>query len=198
MILMSAKASTHFPSAKTIEAFLLSQQLCSFSYEAVGATATTPPVAYVLDHNHINLGEGETVFHAAKAALERWAHFDLGWVKAMPMETSIQVNASVAIAARAFGLWWLNACRIVYVIDESDDISTRFGFAYGTLPAHAEAGEERFLVEWNRADNSVGYDIYAFSRPHGLPSQVANPWLRKLQRRFARDSKSAMLRAVNG
>jgi hypothetical protein len=29
-----------------------------------------------------------------------------------------------------FGVWTLNTCRIVYVVDEA----TRFGFAYGTLP----------------------------------------------------------------
>ena len=52
---------------------------------------------------------------------------------------------------RAIGLWWLNACRIVYVVDESGPIS-KFGFAYGTLPGHVESGEERFLIEWDRGD----------------------------------------------
>ena len=33
---------------------------------------------------------------------------------------------------RAIGFWWLNACRIVYVVDEAGPI-TQFGFAYGTL-----------------------------------------------------------------
>jgi len=47
----------------------------------------------------------------------------------------------VAILARSIGLWWLNACRIVYVVDKVD----KFGFAYGTLPDHAGSGEER----WN-------------------------------------------------
>ena len=37
------------------------------------------------------------------------------------------------------GLWWLNACRIVYVVDEAGPV-TRFGFAYGTLPGHAGSG----------------------------------------------------------
>src|SRR5262245_46391050 len=41
----------------------------------------------------------------------------------------------------------------------------RHGFASGTLPAHAESGEERFIVEWDRADGGVWYDILAFSRP---------------------------------
>ncbi len=28
-------------------------------------------------------------------------------------------------------------------------------FRYGTLPDHAESGEERFAVDWNREDDSV-------------------------------------------
>ena len=50
----------------------------------------------------------------------------------------------VAILARSIGLWWLNACRIVAVVDEDGPVK-RFGFAYGTLPDHAGSGEERFL-----------------------------------------------------
>ena len=41
----------------------------------------------------------------------------------------------------------------------------RFGFGYGTLPGHAERGEERFSVEWNREDGCVYYDVFAFSHP---------------------------------
>ena len=48
----------------------------------------------------------------------------------------------MAVLARSLGLWWLNACRIVCVIDEDRPV-TGFGFAYGTLPDHAESGEER-------------------------------------------------------
>ena len=47
------------------------------------------------------------------------------------------------LLARALGLWVLNACRIVYVIEEDGPLR-RFAFAYGTLPEHAESGEERF------------------------------------------------------
>src|SRR5216683_698739 len=65
----------------------------------------------------------------------------------------------VAILARSIGLWWLNACRIVYVVDKVD----KFGFAYGTLPDHAGSGEERWLVEWDQDEGSVWYDIRAFS-----------------------------------
>jgi hypothetical protein len=84
------------------------------------------------------------------------------------------------------------ACRIVYVVDEAD----RFGFAYGTLPAHAETGEERFTVEWDEQDDAVWYDILAFSLPQQLLARLGYPFARRLQKRFARDSPAAMLRAV--
>ena len=93
---------------------------------------------------------GEKVFAAAKAALERWQQFRLGWVEASPEDTPIKEGQVVAILARSIGLWWLNACRIVDVVDEDGPVQ-RFGFAYGTLPDHAGSGEERFLVEWDRA-----------------------------------------------
>ena len=111
------------------------------------------------------------------------------------METPIQAGQVVAVIARFFGLWWLNACRIVYVVDEEGPVQ-RYGFAYGTLPEHAESGEERFTVEWHEQDDAVWYDIVAFSRPQQLLARLGYPFTRRLQRRFARDSAAAMQRAV--
>ena len=97
---------------------------------------------------------------------------------------------------RAIGLWWLNSCRIVYVVDESGPIS-RFGFAYGTLPGHVESGEERFLIEWDRGENSVWYDILAFSRPNHILTRLGYLVVRRTQKRFGRDSAATMFRAIN-
>ncbi|HTG87378.1 MAG TPA: DUF1990 domain-containing protein, partial [Pyrinomonadaceae bacterium] len=80
----------------------------------------------------------------------------------------------------------------VYVIDEPE----RFGFAYGTLAQHAERGEERFTVEWNRKDETVWYDILAASQP-GPMARLGYPYARRLQKRFAQDSMKAMKRAVS-
>ena len=101
----------------------------------------------------------------------------------------------MAVIARLLGLWWLNACGIVYVVDEEGPVQ-RFGIAYGTLPEHAESGEERFTVEWREADSAVWYDILAFSRPQQLLARLGYPFARRLQKRFARDSAAAMRRAV--
>jgi uncharacterized protein (UPF0548 family) len=194
---MCPRISHCIPCEKTIEAFLSAQSKLGFTYATVGATATTPPAGHVVDHNRVKLGHGDRVFHAARAALETWQHFNLGWVRAKPLEDSIKVGGVVAVVARSLGVWWLNACRIVYVVDEDDGAVARFGFAYGTLPAHAESGEERFLIEWDRTDDGVWYDILAFSKPHRLLSRMGNRWLRVLQRRFAEDSKAVMVRCTS-
>jgi len=183
------------PTAEAILAFLTAQAKLHFTYSAVGATAETPPTGYVVDHTRIKLGEGEPVFLSARAALQRWEHFRLGWVEAWSPDTPIQSGEVVAVMGRAVGLWWLNACRIVYVVDESGPIS-KFGFAYGTLPGHVESGEERFLVEWNRAENSVLYDILAFSRPNHFLTRLGYPMVRRTQKRFGRDSAASMLKVV--
>ena len=183
------------PSAESIRRFLNAQSKLDFSYAAVGATAGQLPADYVVDRTRIRLGEGERVFQAAKVALQQWKQFDLGWVAVWSPETPIQTGEVIAIVARSIDLWWLNACKIVYVVDESGPIS-RFGFAYGTLPSHAGRGEERFLIEWVQADNSVWYDILAFSRPNQFLARLGYPMVRRTQKRFGRDSAAAMLRAI--
>jgi uncharacterized protein (UPF0548 family) len=184
------------PSAESLREFLVAQSKLDFTYSAVGTTAALPPAGYVVDRTRIKLGEGQGVFAAAKAALERWEQFRLGWVEAWPRETPLQAGQVVAVIARLFGLWCLNACRIVYVVNEEGPIK-RYGFAYGTLPEHAESGEERFTVEWHEDDNAVWYDILAFSRPQHLLARLGYPLARRLQKRFARDSAAAMVRGCD-
>ncbi len=184
------------PTAETIRAFLAAQARLDLTYSAVGATATSLPAGYVVDHTRTRLGTGEKVFAAAKAALERWQQFGLGWLEASPEDTPIKEGQVVAILARSIGLWWLNACRIVAVVDEDGPVK-RFGFAYGTLPDHAGSGEERFLVEWDRADDSVWYDILAFSQPRHYLARIGYPWVRRTQKKFGRESAAVMRRAVS-
>jgi uncharacterized protein (UPF0548 family) len=181
------------PSKEAVERFISSQRELSFSYSQPGAThRQTPPSGYNVDHNRILLGMGTETFQRAVAALRKRKQFDLGWVKIVPPETAIEVDAVVAVQARTFGFWSLNACRIVYVIEENE-VVRKFGFAYGTLPDHVERGEERFTVEWH-TDDSVWYDIYAFSHPQHLLARLGFPITRQLQHRFVRDSLAAMTR----
>lgn len=183
------------PSPTTIENFLGRQAKLEFTYSAVGATASRPPDGYTIDHTRLEIGRGETDFVAAKQAMWRWEHFRVGWVEACPPDTPIKPGSVVAVVARLFGLWCANACRIVYVVDD-DGATIKHGFAYGTLPDHVESGEERFLIEWDRATDRVSYDILAFSRPHKIQARLGYPFVRQLQKRFMRDSAASMLRIV--
>ncbi len=183
------------PSEETVAKFLATQAARDFTYTAVGATATTPPRGFAVDHTRTQLGQGEAVFVKAKAALCRWEQFRLGWVEARSARATIEPGDPVAVIARMGPLRWLNACRVIYVIDEENPIR-RFGFAYGTLPDHAAIGEERFLVEWNPADDVVWYDIFAFSRPRGFLSRAGYPAMRQTQKRFRQESAAAMRLAV--
>jgi uncharacterized protein (UPF0548 family) len=184
------------PSVDRIREFISSQTNSSFSYNEVGFSRNGAPSGYMIDHNRIKLGEGEEVYSRAVSAIERWKMFDLGWVRLFWPYTPIEVGSTVAVLIGHLSFWSLNATRIVYLIDEDGPVR-RFGFAYGTLLNHAERGEERFSVEWRRDDNSVWYDLFAFSKPNHLLAKAGYPLSRTLQKRFARDSKQAMFKAVN-
>lgn len=188
------------PAPPKIQAFLARQRGRPFSHAHPEATRHTPPAGWFVDHNRVCLGRGQAAWDAARAAIRSWQMFRIGWVEIHGTDAPLAPGLDVAPLAHACGAWFLNACRVVYLIDESGRIDEdgpvrRYGFAYGTLPDHAESGEERFLVEW-RADDTVWYDLLAFSRPGHWLVWLGLPVVRRLQRRFAADSLAAMQRAV--
>jgi uncharacterized protein (UPF0548 family) len=183
------------PSNDQISRFIFFQRELPFSYPEVGATRQTLPEGYTIDRNRIKLGVGEEVYARAVAAIKEWKQFDLGWVKVVPSGTPLEVGSVVSVLTRQFGLWSLNACRVVYLFDETAPLR-KFGFAYGTLDDHVEQGEERFTIEWHPNDE-VWYDILAFSRPNKLIVKLGLPLTRMLQKRFARDSKRRMVESVS-
>lgn len=182
------------PDPEVIHEFLATQKQQKFSYEPVGASRTETPSGFIVDHNRIQLGEGRATFERAKNAINQWKMFDIAWLELFWPSTPIEERETVAIAVSHLGFWSLNASRIVYTVEERGALE-RYGFAYGTLHDHAEMGEERFTVEFHPADESVWYDLYAFSRPR-FSARLAYPYTRALQKKFAADSKKAMLRAV--
>lgn len=170
---------------------LQGQSGLDYTYAEHGATAGTPPAYYIVDRSRVPLGRGQAVFDRAKNALRAWRQFDLGWLAVAPAGAPLAPGGDVVISARVFGIWVTNVARIVYLVDEP----RRFGFAYGTLPGHMAAGEERFLIDWD-ADDTVFYDVLAFSRPRHPLMKLAYPLVRRLQKRFGRESSAAMLRAA--
>lgn len=183
------------PNGQQIKEALAQQAALPFSYPEVEATRGAPPPGYNVDHTQVQLGSGEQVFKRAKKALARWRMFEVSWVQLCWPNTPVQPGNVVGVLAHVSAGWWLNVCRIVYVFDEPGDVE-RFGFAYGTLPNHAERGEERYSIEWRHADDSVWYEVLGYSQPNHRLARLGGPVARQTQKRFAADSKHAMLAAV--
>ena len=184
------------PSEAAARRFISSQENLPFSYENLGASREgVAPRGYVVDRYRVRLGEGPEAYARAVEALRGWRQFDLGWVRLLPPEAPIEIGTTVGVLARHYGFWSMNTARIVYLVGETGDVE-RFGFGYGTLPGHAERGEERFIVEWNREDGVVHYDVFAMSRPKHPLAWLGYPLARVLQSRFRRDSTRAMVEAV--
>lgn len=187
------------PDEYVLEKFVEQQKKLDFSYTFVGAThpnkltgseKTLSPKGFIRDHNRIQLGRGEATFNKAVDTLKNWKAYALGWTNIYP-KTEPQQGETFCVLASHFGFYSLSSLRIVYVVDEPK----RFAFAIGTLPGHVEKGEERFMVEW-LSDDTIHYDLLAFSKPQHPFVYLGYPVARQLQKRFARDSKKVMQRAV--
>lgn len=184
--------SFSFPSSEQLKQHWQAQQKQYFAYPEVGSSAQVFPLGYDHDHEATLLGFGDVIFEKAKQALRDWAMFPSAWTQIFPVKTPVQKGNEVLVLFRLFGLWWWrNSSRIVYLIDEP----ARFGFAYGTLPAHIERGEEIFQVEL-RDDGSVWYSIQAFSKPNRWYVWLGYPVARAYQRKFRRDSFREMERKM--
>jgi uncharacterized protein (UPF0548 family) len=145
-----------------------------FTYPEVGATAGPPPAGYRHLSASAVIGHGRTRFEEAAAEVMRWG---------MLRGAGLRVDATTEVAAVGsevvVGIGPVRApCRVVYVVDEPD----RRGFAYGTLPGHAETGEELFAVRYDPVDQTVHAEISAFSRHGTWWSRLAGPFTTLLQR----------------
>lgn len=184
------------PSQAFIRSFIDRCSDSDYSYDEVGFSITGSPPQYKTDHNRILIGNGLEDFEKAKTAIRGWKMFDMPWVQLCWPDTPIEIGQNVAVLVSHFGFYSLNACRIVYLIEEAGSFQ-RFGFAYGTLTNHGESGEERFSVEIDEHTGEVWYDLYAFSRPNHPIAKLGYPFTRMLQKQFAADSKKTMLRSLH-
>lgn len=120
------------------------------------------------------IGSGRDRFDEAAEAVLRWGMLRGAGVRVRATTEAARVGSEVIV-----GLGPVQApCRVVYVIDEPD----RRGFAYGTLPGHAESGEELFAVRYDRATDLVYAEVAAFSRHHTWWSRLAGPVTSVVQR----------------
>ncbi|HIG72535.1 MAG: DUF1990 domain-containing protein [Myxococcales bacterium] len=184
--------SLRCPDSDQIARLLLSLDTADYTYPQVGATRGEMPDGYNIDRHSAIIGHGNADFENAKQAIRDWKPFELPWIKTFP-QSAPKTGTMIAVIAHLFGMWWTNVSRVLYTIDEAE----RFGFAYGTLPHHAESGEELFLVDRSGETNEVHYRITAFSRPRHPLARLGYPFSRGAQERFGNGSIDAMKRAVS-
>ncbi len=164
-----------------------------FNYDAVGCLAReTVPSGFKFDQASFLLGTGETVWQAAREAIESWAMFPADMVSMVRLSDAVEEGAVVAVLCRAFGLWTINPARVFHVIEQNDGSARRFGFTYGTLPGHVESGEESFAVLMEPETDRVYYNIQAASRPDHPLVWLGYPFTRLMQARFRRMSGASM------
>ena len=63
-----------------VRSFVSRQSRSSLSYSEVGATASSPPRHYNVDHARIQLGQGEAVWNRAVEAVQAWQMFNIPWL----------------------------------------------------------------------------------------------------------------------
>lgn len=178
------------PTATQLEHYLASLQQLPYNYAEVGASASIFPVGYLHSHDRFLLGQGELVWERAKKGVAEWKMFPPTWTMVYPT-TPPAIGREQAVCFRQFGLWWKNACRIVY----REDSAEAFGFAYGTLPTHIGSGEEYFGVERDKAGN-CWFVIKAFSLPYYWGTRLFPFYMRAKQRSFIREAGIRMQQLV--
>lgn len=145
------------------------------TYTDIGATAGTMPSGYHHLHKSAVIGRGRDRFERAAAEGMRWGMLRGAGLKVEATAPVARVGAEVLVHLGPV----VAPCRVVYVVDEPD----RRGFAYGTLPGHAESGEELFLVRFDAATGDVYAEVTAFSRHATWWSRLGAPVTSLVQQR---------------
>jgi len=179
------------PSTAKMQQFQQAQQQLSYSYPEQGTTAAKAfPKPYHHDRYRCYLGQGDDCWQAAKAALTHWQMFPKAWTIIYPKNVPQAVGQDVSVMIQLGPIYWLNGARVVYNYNEIN----RYGFAYGTLTSHAEKGEELFMLERNEK-GEVFFVLEAFSLPQHPLAKLGAPFVRLLQKRFAKAAQAAIKEA---
>lgn len=179
------------PSDDDIRSLLGTVADAPYTHRDVGLTEgalDAAPRGFRLDRYGTDLGEGRAVFERAVAALARIENYPPSFTRVVRQAGELAPGHVFATVASHLGFVSVHPCRVLYVIREH----TRFGFGFGTLPGHAESGEERFVVEL--VGSMTRYEVLAFSRPTGLITRLGAPVARSYQLRFQRETLATMRR----
>ncbi len=178
------------PSLEALSRLVREQGALDLTYTEVGATSAAMPAGYQHDRWEADLGSfDESRFARSADALRQWEAQQGAGLTIFPGE-DVKPGATFALVIRLPVGFVTAAGRVVYVIDEPG----HYGFAYGTLPAHPEQGEEAFHVE--RDGDRLRFRVVAFSRPRHPAARLGAPVSRFLQRRTIRSYLSAMRQAA--
>jgi len=185
------------PPSPHVEKILQRYRTSRYSYPDVGITwlegstlAADAVKKYKMDRYRACLGNGAAIFQDARQRFANWKMFPSKWIRIYPEKPEMKEGGVVGILAKVLGgMWVLNLCRVVRTVIEE----RRVAFSYGTLEQHAERGEEKFSLAWSEGDDSVHFEILAFSRPNQLLAKLAYPYVRHLQKRFGKDAMQQML-----
>lgn len=148
------------------------------TYDAVGATAGTPPEGWhAFSHSRVlprrdldRLGE----------QLLTWQVQEGSGLRAAASTERIREGTVVVLRLGPGPLSLRIPCRVVDVVETDREVS----FTYGTLPGHPERGEERFAL--HRADDgTVTMVVTAFSKPGSLLARLGGPATRAFQGHMA-------------
>lgn len=180
------------PDSERLDAMLRVAGSAELIYDHSGSTLD-PASGRPVHRQERVLGHGDRCFTAAVDGLRSWAcHVGIGAL-VHPADAPIEVGVTELVVLPAGPVSIVVPNRIVAVVDELD----RFGFAYGTLEGHQEAGEESFVVE-RRPDDSVVATIAVDARPATWLTRVGAPAAAVLQRRAIRGYLRGLQHHVEG
>ncbi len=164
------------PGVTVLERLLAEAQGADVTYEPVGATRVRlRRPGFTTQRHERRLGDGPDAFAAGADGLRHWEAHRRAGAQLVPEAPPLEAGVTVLVAVRLVGLHVVVPCRIVYVTDEPE----RFGFAYGTLPGHPEAGEESFRIEQRR--DGVFFVINGFFRIVHPLARLGGPVSKRLQ-----------------
>lgn len=185
------------PTAATLRAYLRRQRHERPTGGGPGRDgALITPAGSLVVHSRTRIGSGVDDYARACDALRTWEMFHNGWSTVVPPDEPQRVDATIAIVARASGVWCLCACRVVRLFEEYDPGVSRSGVVLATLPGHVLRGAEQFVVEYHPSDGSVWFEIRSYSCPKSWVWGLVRPLIRRSQRRFVADAAGAMRRAI--
>lgn len=180
------------PSERELAGLLRQAEQSDPTYDYVGSLLASGPGGEVRATERrvrAELGSGQDTFERASEALRQWRPQRGFGAQIHPADAPIEEGVTVLVVLQIGPVAVVAPCRVVAVVDEPN----RFGFAYGTLPGHAESGEESFLIERSES-GTVTTTIRVDARPATLPARLASPAVSMIQRRALR----RYLQAIQG